>query len=345
MRMFLRCFVVENKNYKMLEVFVTQNIALIRNPTSRLNKNESADFSEFASDWLGYRYCVPDTIEQLNNMLAQYASEHIECIIVDGGDGTISQVMTSIYHAFSPEKFPKLVILPSGNTNLIAKDIGFGVRGLEALQRIKILSERERLINSVQHRHALKIEWLDSSRPAVLGMFSGTAAFTRAINIAHDPTILKNFAHDWAVGVTIIFALLKLFSPQTRDLWLKGEPCQIQYDQQEISQENSFLFLATTLQSLSSGMWPFWGGEHSDQRLHYLNVKSYPSKLISACISLLRGKAPLWLRNHSSYQSGIAQRIVMKIQQEIIIDGEHYDTGKDHQVLFSVGPEFSFVRL
>lgn len=324
---------------------MTQNIALIRNPTSRLNKNESADFSEFASSWLGHRYCAPDTVQQLSEMLIRYASENIECLIVDGGDGTISQVMTGIYHAYAPDKLPKLVILPSGNTNLIAKDIGFGVRGLEALQRIKILSERERLINSVQHRHALKIEWSDPSRKAVLGMFSGTAAFTRAINIAHNPTILKNFAHDWAVGVTIIFALLKLFSPQTRDLWLRGEACQIQYDQQKVMNENSFLFLATTLQSLSSGMWPFWGGQHDDQRLHYLEVKSYPSKLISACISLLRGKAPLWLRNHPSYQSGIAQRIVMQIQQEVIVDGEHYDTGKDHQVIFSVGPEFSFVRL
>lgn len=324
---------------------MTQNIALIRNPTSRLNQNDNASFSQFASSWLGDRYCVPDTIKQLNSMLIQYASEGVECIIVDGGDGTISQLMTSIYHAYSPDKLPKLVILPSGNTNLIAKDIGFGVRGLEALQRVKILSEKERLINSVQHRHALKLEWSDSSRPAVLGMFSGTAAFTRAIHIAHNPKLLKAFAHDWAVGITIAFALLKLFSPKTRDLWLKGEACQIQYDQQEITKENSFLFLATTLQSLSSGMWPFWGGKYDDQRLHYLNVGPYPSRVISACVSLLRGKAPTWLRNNPSYHSGTAQKIAINIQQEIIVDGEHYDTGKDNQVFFSVGPEFSFVRL
>lgn len=324
---------------------MTQNIALIKNPTSRLNKNEDTNFSQFASEWLGHRYCAPSSVDQLNEMLVRYASENVDCIIVDGGDGTISQVMTGIYHAYATDKMPKLVILPSGNTNLIAKDIGFGVRGLQALQRIKILSERQRLISSVQHRHALKIEWSDSSRPAVLGMFSGSAAFTRAINIAHDPTILKNFAHDWAVGITILFALLKLLSPKTRDLWLSGEICKIQYDQQESINENSFLFLATTLQNLSNGMWPFWGGEHDDQRLHYLNVKSHPSKLIAACWALFRGKAPLWLRNNPSYQSGIAQRIEMNIQQEVILDGEHFDTGKDHRVYFSVGPEFSFVRL
>lgn len=324
---------------------MTQNIALIKNPTSRLNKNEDISFSKFASDWLGNRYCVPNSLEHLSEMVVHCASENVECIIVDGGDGTISQVMTSIYRAYPADKMPRLVILPSGNTNLIAKDIGFGVRGLQALQRVKILSERHRLMEAVQHRHALKIEWSDSSRPAVLGMFSGTAAFTRAINIAHDPTILKNFAHDWAVGITILFTLLKLFSPQTRDVWLKGEACQIRYDCQEIMNENSFLFLATTLQNLSNGMWPFWGGEHDDQRLHYLNVKSYPSKLISACWALFRGKTPLWLRNNPSYQSGIAQRIEMNIQQEVILDGEHFDTGKDHRVYFSVGPEFSFVRL
>ncbi|OUI78124.1 hypothetical protein HK18_11365 [Commensalibacter intestini] len=324
---------------------MTQNIALIKNPTSRLNKNEDTSFSQFASNWLGNRYCVPNSLEHLNEMVVHCASENVECIIVDGGDGTISQVMTSIYRAYPTDKMPSLVILPSGNTNLIAKDIGFGVRGLQALQRVKILSERHRLMGAVQHRHALKIEWSDTSRQAVLGMFSGTAAFTRAINIAHDPTILKNFAHDWAVGITILFALLKLLSPQTRDVWLKGEACHIQYDQQGVMSENSFLFLATTLQNLSNGMWPFWGGEHDDQRLHYLNVKPYPSKLIYACWALLRGKAPQWLRDNTSYQSGIAKRIEMKIQQEVILDGERFDTGEDHRVYFSVGPEFSFVRL
>lgn len=324
---------------------MTQNIALIKNPTSRLNRSEDLKFSQFASEWLGHHYCAPDSLENLNKMIVHCASENVECIIVDGGDGTISQVMTSIYHAYAADKMPSLVILPSGNTNLIAQDIGFGVRGLQALQRVKVLSERNRLLGAVQHRHALKIEWSDTSRPAVLGMFSGTAAFTRAVNIAHDPTILKNFAHDWAVGITMFFTLLKLLSPQTRDAWLSGEACKIQYDQQESINENSFLFLATTLQNLSNGMWPFWGGVHDDQRLHYLNVKSYPSKFIRACWALLRGKAPQWLRDSPSYQSGIAKRIEMNIQQEIILDGEHFDTGKDHCIYFSVGPEFSFVRL
>ncbi|MDI2091004.1 diacylglycerol/lipid kinase family protein [Commensalibacter oyaizuii] len=324
---------------------MNQKIALIKNPTSRLNAKEDLDFSQFAKEWLGDYYCVPTSIQEVMDVVAQFAKENVNCIIVDGGDGTISRVMTAIYHSYDFNKMPYLVILPSGNTNLIAKDIGFGVRGFPALQRIKILSERNRLINSVQHRHALKIEWLDASKPAVLGMFQGAAAFTRAINIAHGPTILKNFPHDWAVGATIITALLKLFFPQTRGNWLQGEFCNIQIDSQKMQQEHTFLFLATTLQSMSNGMWPFWGGNSRDQRLHYLNVKAYPPRLIAACFSLLRGKVPNWLRQNPAYQSGIAQKIVLNINQEIILDGEHFDTGEKQTVVLSVGPEFSFVRL
>lgn len=321
------------------------NIALIRNPASRLNQQEDRDFTDFAAEWLGNNYKSPSSLEAMNQVIQGFLENRVNCIIIDGGDGTISHVMTAIYHIYPHDRLPHLVVLPSGNTNLIAKDVGFGVRGIHALHRLKRLVEQDMLAYSVQHRHALKIEWTDPSRTAVLGMFQGAAAFTKAINIAHSPTILKNFSHDWAVGITIVSSFLKLLFPKTRDLWLRGNDCSLEIDGVKQDQERCFLFLATTLQGLSHGIWPFFSRKTQASCFHYLNIKAYPPFLLKACWALLRGRVPSWLRQNPYYLSGTAERIGMRIKEDIILDGEHLDTGKDHQVYLSAGPKFSFVRL
>ncbi|CAK7192053.1 hypothetical protein COMNV_00236 [Commensalibacter sp. Nvir] len=322
-----------------------QNIALIKNPTSRLNRKENQEFSQFAKQWLGDNYCVPYSIDHVLQTVAELKRKHVQCILIDGGDGTVSRVLTGIYHAYEPDQFPYLVILPSGNTNLISKDIGFGLRGFQALQRIKILSEKQRLIHAVQHRHALKIEWINSSRPAVLGMFQGALAFTKATDIAHKPTIAKNFGHDLAIMVTILIALLKLILPKSRRIWLDGDLCGLKIGQNDFEFRNRFIFLATTLQKLSNGIWPFWGGNGNIDFFHYLSVDANPKKLLISCLALLKGKSPMWLRKNSSYNSGVAKEILLNLNQNIILDGEHYDTGNNHVVKLSIGPRFSFLRL
>lgn len=324
---------------------MNQNIALIKNSISRLNQKEDAQFTQFALEWLGKNYYNTSSIQEMEEGIARFAFNKVDCIIIDGGDGTISLAMTAIYHAYPHDNLPKLIILPSGNTNLIAKDIGFGVRGVEALRRIKILADRNRLGYSIKHRCALKMEWSEKERPSILGMFYGMAAFTRAINIAHSPTFLKHYTHDWAVAITIITSLLKLIFPQTRALWFGGVPCRMQFNDQEPQKENCFLFLATTLQSLSHSVWPFWDEKMANQGVNYLNVKAYPSQLLFACYALLRGRAPFWLRQNQSYQSGTVKKITAHLEQEVIMDGEHFDTGKGHCITLSTGPEFSFVQL
>lgn len=324
---------------------MNQNIALIKNPVSRLNWVEDRAFTEYARQWLGDRFSMPGSVSEITEVVGRFAKMGVDCIIIDGGDGTISKVMTAIGRVYPCDKVPRLIILPSGNTNLIAKDVGFGLRGLEALKRIRKKGEQQRLMNSVQYRYALRIEWTDASRAPVLGMFQGAVAFARAIQIAHSPAILKNFPHDWAVVVTMVSALLKLVFPWTRDLWLKGEPCVFTVGNRLGYQENCFLFLATTLQSLSHGIWPFFDRYSDKATLHYLNVKAYPSRLLAACVALLRGKIPAWLRQDPHYLSGQAEKIVMELKGNIILDGESFDTGKDHRIHLSIGPQFAFVRL
>ncbi len=324
---------------------MTQNIALIKNPSSRLNRVDNRDFTEFADQWLGKKFVISSSIDSMMATIKHFAEMGINCIIIDGGDGTISLIMTAIYRYYPKNKIPTLVILPSGNTNLIAKDIGFGIRGVDALKRIKELAERQRLFYSVQHRYALKIEWSDGSRLPVLGMFQGTAAFTRAIQIAHSPTILKNFSHDAAVVITIVTSLLKLIFFKTRDLWLKGSECSFCIDGKESNQKDCFIFLATTLQNLSHGIWPFFSQYADKDTFHYLDVKAYPPRLLSACFALMRGKTPAWLIQNKYYLSGTAQKIALTIKEDIILDGERFDTGLNHCVYLSTGPKFSFVRL
>lgn len=324
---------------------MTQKVALIRNPASRLNCKQDNEFEQIAREWLGDKYLIPSSKNHVSDIIAEFANQNIECIIIDGGDGTISHVMTEIYHSYPADKMPSLIILPSGNTNLIAKDIGFGARGAPALRRIKKIVEHGRLPKAVQHRYALKVEWPDKSQKTVLGMFCGTAAFTRAIQIAHEPTILNRFPHDWAVGVTIIFSFLKFLSPKTRDEWMRGDSIQATLNNNASIKGNYFILLYTTLHSLSHGVWPFWDNRFQKDGINYLHVKAYPPRVLSACCAFLLGRIPSWVKSSDFYESGKLQEINLKLGQKMIMDGEELSSDKDCRIKLSVGPRFSFVRL
>ncbi|MDT8871316.1 diacylglycerol kinase family protein [Komagataeibacter rhaeticus] len=44
----------------------------------------------------------------------------MDCIVIDGGDGTVSDVLSAVHRHYAPDRLPAIAVLPSGNTNLIA---------------------------------------------------------------------------------------------------------------------------------------------------------------------------------------------------------------------------------
>ncbi|WP_227004191.1 diacylglycerol/lipid kinase family protein [Kozakia baliensis] len=316
-------------------------LALIHNPRSRRNRRDGKAFVRQASAWLGDGFLQPQSHEEMEAMIRRLAARKTPLIAINGGDGTVSDVLTRICHAYPADALPRIAIFPSGNTNLIAKDVGFQRRGLAALKQL--MEETERLGFII--RAPLQVSWPDESQPSRLGMFHGSTGYARAIAIAHSPHVLRYAPHDLAVGVTLLATFGSLARRRQRETWLNGDPARLETAEGVIADGRSFLFIATALHHLNRGIWPFWRKQSDAQDgLHFLNVKDHPTHLVRATWSLLRGRAENWLRQSPDYASGCVQDMWLHSPSDFVLDGEVLSPGEGGVIKLSRGPRFTFLH-
>ncbi|MFT8517302.1 MAG: diacylglycerol kinase family protein, partial [Acetobacter persici] len=112
--------------------------ALIHNSRSRRNLKADGRYLDCARRILGPLFFSPDSQDALHDVIEDLARQNVGCLVIDGGDGTVGNVLSALYASSYPkDRLPMIAVLPSGNTNLIAADVGFGLRGEEALQRLQ----------------------------------------------------------------------------------------------------------------------------------------------------------------------------------------------------------------
>jgi len=312
---------------------------MIHNPRSRRNRRDGKAFAQEAGPYLGDRFLQPRRREEMLEMLTRMRDEGVDTLGINGGDGTVSSVMSAVHAIYPADRLPRIAIFPSGNTNLIAGDVGFRARGIAPLRRL--IEEPETL--RISARRPLRLSWPDGSRPDRLGMFGGSSGYARAIRIAHSPHVLRFAPHNLAVAVTLLSALGGLLISRRRRLWLDGErACLLPGGGKK---DRSFVFLATGLQHLDNGIWPFWR-KQSDPAfgIHYLNVTHHPRRLAQALGAMLRGRAPDWLRAHPDYDSGCTTSLEWISESDFVLDGEIFPATPDCRVCLDLGPRMIFVQ-
>lgn len=321
------------------------HLAVIYNPFSRKNLKNGPQEIQSIQALPGVLFFAPDTDAALQAVIEELRTHTLSCIAVDGGDGTVGKVLSALHVSGWPaDTWPPVAVIPSGNTNLIAADVGYGRRGVDALRFLQTELQNGQAILKIKHRRPLVVQRTGFDKAAVLGFFGGMGAFGRGIEIAHQPAVLKRYAHDMAVVATLLMTVMQLLLPSKRDGWLAGAPASLTYDGTPSVVQNHFMLLCTALNTLPYGVWPFWraGGAGGDG-MHYLDVAAYPPSLMRAVWTLLRGKAPDWLRRTQAYQSGSVQELGMQTTENFVLDGEILEPGENKDFTILSGPVVSFL--
>lgn len=316
--------------------------ALIHNPNSRKNSQDNGQFVRMARRKMG-SFCVSALNDShLPAHLTELKRRGVDFIAISGGDGTVSACLTNIANIYHDVPLPAVAILPSGNTNLIAGDVGFGLHGEEAVDR---LLRPEGLRSCL--RSPIRLSWPDEERSSVLGMFGGCTGYARAVRIAHSPSVLKFAPHDLAVFFTLFSSMASLLFRRSRYSWMKGDTLSWSAKGgilSELEMEGrSFLFMATALEKLSHGIWPFWGKDADETGFRFLDVRAFPKDLLKACCNLLRGQAPEWLRSHDDYISASAGEMLLRTDSDFVLDGEVFPAPASGLIRLEEGPAFRFV--
>lgn len=312
-------------------------LGLIRNPFSHRNKG-GGELPADAARLLGPHVAAPDTPEKLVAALTGFAADGVDIVAVDGGDGTVREVLTALPYAYGDAP-PRLAILAAGKTNLIAADVGstgYGARGMAGLVRA---AHEGSLGTRTTRRPVLSLHWPDGEHGSVRGMFMGAGAFTRGTDLANEAIHKAGFTQEIAVALTMAGVLGRALIGNDQHGWLAGEDFGASVDGNAMQDGHRFLFLATTLNRLILGLWPFW--DHGDRPLRYLDVAANPPGLLCSLPRLMKGRPSAAMRTGDAYRSSGAERIELRLTRPLIMDGETYPAGR---VILSAHDSIGFVQ-
>ncbi|WP_249171786.1 diacylglycerol kinase family protein [Erythrobacter sp. JK5] len=268
--------------------------------------------------------------------LAELAARGIDLLVINGGDGTVRDVLTCGRGIFGDD-WPAIAVLPKGKTNALTVDLG--VPSEWTLQdAIDAYEAGERVL-----RRPIEIAASDESAPSVLGFIFGAGAFTRATRAGQGAHRLGAF-NSLAVGVTTAWTIAQSLFGSRRNPWRKGAPMTIALGPHGAAMAHSGigdpeyrqLLFASSLERMPAGINPF-GPLRKGLKLVAIDQVSRRSLLLIPLIMM--GWISQGLRERGFHQVSVPD-FELTIDDQFILDGEAFPAGSYR---IGQGPELAFV--
>lgn len=306
-------------------------IGVIRNPRSHRNAGDPPEWTGRGSVLVE----MPDRRSELQAILARFAERRVDYLVVDGGDGTVRDVLTCGAGIFG-DRWPTLIVLPNGKTNALAADLGLpGDWSLtDALEAIHS--------GRLAHRRPLVVAQRDNTDARVQGFVFGAGAFNAAIGLGQAAHRRGAF-NAVAVGVTAVWSLVQALFGSEGNVWRRGTPMRL-YDATDGELPHSgierldqrYLLFASTLTRFPAGLRPFAGVEGA---LRASVIDNSRLGLLVRLPLIFRGVVGEGLRRRGYHVFGM-DRLRLDIGDRFILDGEAFPAGLYE---LSLGPKLRFV--
>lgn len=276
----------------------------------------------------------------LDAMPAELSSAHTagtSVILIDGGDGTVREVLSRVPEIWG-ESLPRIGILPRGNTNLIAREVG-GIKSTDFVAEIlHRLSDGQPL--GTCRRALLRVDYPAGEYRTLRGSILGWGAYAEGTRIAHE-----EIASEGSLKVLrAALATLRrtLIGSGHRSL-RNGVAASLSIDGEARDEAPRLIGLVTTLQRpLAGGINPFWGGGPGPIR--WLDIQAPGRYLALAAPFVARGRPRRWMVR-SDYASGRADRIELALDTPFIMDGELFPPPKGGPLTITAAEEIDFLSL
>ena len=307
-------------------------VGVIYNPRS--HRNLGADFDCGLCPHV--HIAQPRERGQLPVALAEFAEKGIELLVINGGDGTVRDVLTCGQAIFGDE-WPAIAVLPKGKTNALTVDIGVP-DDWNLQDAIDALDHGSRV-----YRRPMTVSAASEPGKRVAGFILGAGAFTLATGAGQSAHKLGAF-DSMVVAVTSLWALVQSLFATRSNPWRKGARMRIGLGAADAAMAHSGhgdpemrqLLFASTLERLPAGIKPF-GALKSGLKL--VAVDQISRRTTALVPLVLLGKVRGSLRDRGIHQLAATQ-FSLSIDDQFILDGEAFPAG---DYLIEQGPELAFV--
>jgi len=308
------------------------SVGVIYNPRSHRNRGQDLDCGASPHIFVAQ----PGNRDQLPEALADFAAREIDLLIINGGDGTVRDVLTSGQSIFG-DAWPTIAVLPKGKTNALTVDLD-APSDWSIAQAVEAFRIGRRIVRTPM---AIQPEGEPDAR--VLGFILGAGAFTLGTQAGQSAHKLGAF-NSLAVGVTAGWGVLQAVfgtraNPWRRgaqmDLRLKPDGARLAHSGQGDPNRRQLLF-ASTLERMPAGIKPFG---HLRKGLKMAVLDQITRRTTALLPFIVAGWTPKDLRERGFHRV-VTTGFAMELDEPFILDGEAFPAGR-YEV--STGPELSFV--
>ena len=283
----------------------------------------------------------PEGSGDLPRILADFKARGIELLVMNGGDGTVRDVLTSGLPVWGQD-WPAVAVLPRGKTNALNVDLGapadWTLAGvIDAFAAGRRIQRRGIVMTPIGADHALQ------ESGALMGFILGAGAFTTGIKVGQDAHRLGAF-NSLAVGVTTAWGLMQALLGSPRNRWRRGIGMELLMGPERAPLPHSgfgdpaqrWILVASTLDRLPVDMKLFGPYHHG---LRMVVMDKARRRLLAMIPAVVAGKEPAWV-TRAGVHFAKASEFELALDDEFILDGEVFPAGR-YQV--AEGPELRFV--
>ncbi len=315
-------------------------IGLLSNPHSGRNHRRSGELEALAESGHPFVHLRLEKGRPPVEKLERLAARQIELLVINGGDGTVSRVLTDLLEHRIWAEPPPIAILPRGTANMTASDIGLRRGGAGQLRELARLAADGGLEAKLVRRPILRVDWAPG-RPAIRGMFFGGAGIVDAIDLWSREMLRRGLRGGISHALTLGWFLWKLGTGGADAAGIHGRRLRMRLEGRVDYEGEVLLVLATTLERLLLGARPFW--DTGTGPIRYLRIDRHAPGLLRHAPSVLRGRGSRALP--AAYGSGGLAELSMEGVGRFTVDGEFFVAPQDHAVRITAGEQLRFVRL
>lgn len=307
-------------------------VGIVRNPRSHRNKARHAELAD-CSNILTQ---TPEDREALHESLQDFAARGIDYLVVDGGDGTVRDVLSCGADIFG-ENWPALIVLPKGKTNALAVDLGLPNHW--SLAEALVAARN----GGVVQRRPMRISTAGQDGCAQ-GFFLGAGAFTLGTKVgqeAHRRGVFNSFA----VGLIIAWSIIQTIFGRAGNPWRSGTRMRVRDRltgrplprRGPGAPDERFLAVATTFENFPLGLRLF--GRHVPQGLKLALLDAPVRWVLMLLPMILLGFLPRFMQRAGVHRLAVGP-LEFELGGEFILDGEAFPAGR---YVLEEGPQLTFV--
>lgn len=318
-------------------------VTAISNPLSGKNKNNGYQvFSQQLDQYPEIKHISASTPEGISQAISDCESRQDKVIIVNGGDGTLQCVLTDL----KKEKFqhyqPELLLLGSGTTSMTYGDVGCNKPLNVILKSLRAYGEGKKNTFNKSPREVLRMA-IDDTRQVCCGMFFGAGTIYDGILYCRKSIHSKGLRGELGASLGMFRFL---FDWLTVKRLTKSVSANICVDSNRRDNGEFNVIVATTLNRLLAGVFPFWSKCLQPNQFVITLVKHDPPRPVINFLRILRGHAPKSNSRESHYQSYAPYQVELDIEGGFTLDGELFgEPGKISKVHMDSAGKVTFLTL